>query len=488
MDKKETSNSYSHILKYTSIFGGVQGLVILIGMVRNKLIALLLGPQGMGLMALFNSTVRLISDTTGLGLGMSAVRELSRLYDEEHHEELKSRIELIRSWSLITACLGFVLCVVLSPLINHYTFSWGNHTLHFMLLAPIIALTALSAGELSILKATRKLRRLAEISIYGVLCALATSVPLYYIFGESAIVPSLIIIALSQFIITITYSFHYYPYRVHFDSDTFSEAKPMLRLGISFLGAGIMGSGSDFIVRSFLNYEGSLDDVGLYNAGYMITMTYAGVIFSAMETDYFPRLSSVNNNVEERNLLVNRQLEVSLLLISPLLILLMSILPIALPLLYSDAFLAVLPMVKVAIFAMFMRSLELPVAYITLSRGDSKAFFLLETTYYLLFIMMFWLGYKYAYLWGVGLGLVVTGLLFNIILYAFAYQKYSFCISKRMLLYLAIQLSLAGLVYFISSNSNTLLSWSIQGASIVTSSCFSFYILRNSISGIFKRK
>ena len=488
MDKKETSNSYSHILKYTSIFGGVQGLVILIGMVRNKLIALLLGPQGMGLMALFNSTVRLISDTTGLGLGMSAVRELSRLYDEEHHEELKSRIELIRSWSLITACLGFVLCVVLSPLINHYTFSWGNHTLHFMLLAPIIALTALSAGELSILKATRKLRRLAEISIYGVLCALATSVPLYYIFGESAIVPSLIIIALSQFIITITYSFHYYPYRVHFDSDTFSEAKPMLRLGISFLGAGIMGSGSDFIVRSFLNYEGSLDDVGLYNAGYMITMTYAGVIFSAMETDYFPRLSSVNNNVEECNLLVNRQLEVSLLLISPLLILLMSILPIALPLLYSDAFLAVLPMVKVAIFAMFMRSLELPVAYITLSRGDSKAFFLLETTYYLLFIMMFWLGYKYAYLFGVGLGLVITGLLFNIILYAFAYQKYSFCISKRMLLYLAIQLSLAGLVYFVSSNSNTLLSWSIQGASIVTSSCFSFYILRNSISGIFKRK
>ncbi|EFC71045.1 oligosaccharide flippase family protein [Prevotella sp. oral taxon 299] len=488
MNKKETNNSYSHILKYTSIFGGVQGLVILIGMVRNKLIALLLGPQGMGLMALFNSTVRLISDTTGLGLGMSAVRELSRLYDEEHHEELKSRIELIRSWSLITACLGFVLCVVLSPLINHYTFSWGNHTLHFMLLAPIIALTALSAGELSILKATRKLRRLAEISIYGVLCALATSVPLYYIFGESAIVPSLIIIALSQFIITITYSFHYYPYRVHFDSDTFSEAKPMLRLGISFLGAGIMGSGSDFIVRSFLNYEGSLDDVGLYNAGYMITMTYAGVIFSAMETDYFPRLSSVNNNVEERNLLVNRQLEVSLLLISPLLILLMSTLPIALPLLYSDAFLAVLPMVKVAIFAMFMRSLELPVAYITLSRGDSKAFFLLETTYYLLFIMMFWLGYKYAYLFGVGLGLVVTGLLFNIILYAFAYQKYSFCISKRMLLYLAIQLSLAGLVYFVSSNSNTLLSWSIQGASIVTSSCFSFYILRNSISGIFKRK
>ena len=172
MNKKETSNSYSHILKYTSIFGGVQGLVILIGMVRNKLIALLLGPQGMGLMALFNSTVRLISDTTGLGLGMSAVRELSRLYDEEHHEELKSRIELIRSWSLITACLGFVLCVVLSPLINHYTFSWGNHTLHFMLLAPIIALTALSAGRIINIKSHPKAPSFGrDFYLWSALCA-----------------------------------------------------------------------------------------------------------------------------------------------------------------------------------------------------------------------------------------------------------------------------------------------------------------------------
>ena len=110
MNKKETSSSYSHILKYTSIFGGVQGLVILIGMVRNKLIALLLGPQGMGLMALFNSTVRLISDTTGLGLGVSAVRELSRLYDEEHHEELKNRVNTFveRDNSVLRIC--FVRC------------------------------------------------------------------------------------------------------------------------------------------------------------------------------------------------------------------------------------------------------------------------------------------------------------------------------------------------------------------------------------------
>lgn len=43
MQGERSNNSYDHVLKYTSVFGGVQGLIILIGLVRNKCMALLLG-------------------------------------------------------------------------------------------------------------------------------------------------------------------------------------------------------------------------------------------------------------------------------------------------------------------------------------------------------------------------------------------------------------------------------------------------------------
>lgn len=59
-------DSYDHILKYTGLFGGVQGLNILIGVVRSKFVALILGPEGMGLVSLFNSTITLLSNTTDL--------------------------------------------------------------------------------------------------------------------------------------------------------------------------------------------------------------------------------------------------------------------------------------------------------------------------------------------------------------------------------------------------------------------------------------
>ena len=77
MNDEESRKGYGHVLKYTGIFGGVQGLNILIGLVRNKLVAVILGPAGMGLASLFNTTVNFISQATNLGLPVSAVNHLS---------------------------------------------------------------------------------------------------------------------------------------------------------------------------------------------------------------------------------------------------------------------------------------------------------------------------------------------------------------------------------------------------------------------------
>ena len=43
---EEKDDRYSNILKYTGIFGGVQGINILVGVVRTKLVTWLLGPEG----------------------------------------------------------------------------------------------------------------------------------------------------------------------------------------------------------------------------------------------------------------------------------------------------------------------------------------------------------------------------------------------------------------------------------------------------------
>ena len=146
MESKDKKNSYSHIMKYTGLFGGVQFLNILVGVVRNKLVAIILGPGGMGLVSLFNSTIKLVSESTNLGISMSAVKNISTEVDSGDESSVLHHVALIRFWSLLTGILGFVICVLFSPLLDAWTFSWGEYTLHFVLLSHVILLMAITGG------------------------------------------------------------------------------------------------------------------------------------------------------------------------------------------------------------------------------------------------------------------------------------------------------------------------------------------------------
>lgn len=187
------NDSYNHILRYTGLFGGVQGLNILVGIVRNKLVAMILGPDGMGLISLFNSTIKLVSDSTNFGVSVSAVKNISEDLDSGDEQMLEEHIKFVRSFSLLVGLLGMILCMALSPFLSKFTFSWDGHTLHFVFLSPIVALLAITGGELAILKGLRELKGMAVISIYNVIGALVTTIPLYYFFKEAAIVPSFVL-------------------------------------------------------------------------------------------------------------------------------------------------------------------------------------------------------------------------------------------------------------------------------------------------------
>ena len=63
----EQKKSYSRIMKSSSLIGGAQGINMLIGMVRVKFVAMLIGPMGVGLVATYQATVKLIGVTNCLG-------------------------------------------------------------------------------------------------------------------------------------------------------------------------------------------------------------------------------------------------------------------------------------------------------------------------------------------------------------------------------------------------------------------------------------
>ncbi len=316
---------------------------ILIGIVRNKIIALLLGPIGVGFISIYNTASVFLQNSTNFGLQMSGVRDVSRAFDSGNADALQEKIRILRLWSLIVGGIGFVATAMLCRALSEWAFSSGEYTIEFLLLAPIVAMAAIAGGETAILKATRRLKQLAQISILGVVGSLIVSVPLYMKWGNDGIIPSLILIGIVQLLLAVVYSYRIYPLKLRFSKNDILEGRGMINVGIAFMLAGILNSGADFFVRTYLG-DISMSLAGFYNVGYMITVSYAGIVFAAMETDYFPHLSGVSNDTRKMNGAVNRQIEVSTIMISPLLVMLMISLPILIPLLFSKQFIPVIGM------------------------------------------------------------------------------------------------------------------------------------------------
>ena len=475
---EDTNGSYRHILKYTGIFGGVQGLNVLIGLVRTKLVAILLGPSGMGLASLFNTTVGFVSQATNLGLPISAVRQMSELYDRGDQKAINHFVKVIRGWSLLTALVGMLVCVAIGPFLSQTTFAWGDHSLHFMLLSPAVGMMAITGGETAILKGMRKLGSIAIIQVLAVVAALAISVPVYYVFGESGIVPVIVMMAFATMVLTLKQSLKLIPLRLRGAKGMLGEGMEMVRLGVAFTLAAVIGTASEMLIRSYLNVTGDLDILGLYNAGYMLTITYAGMVFSAMEADYYPRLSAVQHDIEATNETVNRQMKVSLLLISPMLAALIIALPLLVPMLFSGKFLPVVGMAQVAALAMYMKVLTLPVAYITLARGYSLSYLFLESCYFVVFVVLIIVGYQYWGLFGTGLAITLAHVFEYVLVNGYAYKKYGYRSSATVYGYAIVQVALGLLAYILTLVADGYLYWSIGALIVILSGLLSLKALR----------
>lgn len=479
-------------MKYIGYFGGVQGLNILAAVVRNKVATVLLGPVGIGLMSLYNTAVKLIGDTSSLGVPMSAVRYLSECKADADRRRM---VASVRLWSLLTALLGALVCGVLSPLLSRAYFGTVQHWPDFLWLVPVVALMALSAVELSILKGLQRMREVAVQSVVNAVLCLVVTLPLLWAFGNNGILPALVAAAVAASVTVLWFSLRVYPYRLPRSfRQAISVGGGMVRLGVAFVIAGAMGSGVEFAVRAFIANSGTLADVGLYNAGYVVTVTYASIVFMSMETEYFPRLSAVNHDEEACNATVNRQIEVSVLLLAPLLVAFMLLLPFVIRLLYSSMFLPALGMIRFGVVAMLLRAVMLPMEYMSLAKGRPWIYLLTEGVYDIAAVGAVVAGYS---LWGIdgaGAGLLVAAVFNCVIDFVACRHYYRYRIAKKSVKMFSVQILPLVASYFVTVFCTGALQWVLGVALFGMSAAISYRVLEResglmtAIINKFKRK
>jgi O-antigen/teichoic acid export membrane protein len=431
-------------MKATSLFGGVQIFNILISVIRSKFVAVLLGPAGMGIMGLLNSTIGFIGYLTNFGLGTSAIKDIAAANTTEDSQRIAIIVTVFKRLVWITGVIGMLVTLILSPLLSQLTFGNKNYTIAFIWISITLLLSQLSSGQMVILQGMRKLKQLAKANLLGSSLGLIVTLPLYYFWRIDGIVPAIIASSIVSLLLAWVFG-----RKVKIDAvvvsqkHTLIEGRNMLQMGFLISLSGLMAIGVSYILSIFISHNGGVEQVGLYNAGFAIINTYVALIFNAMATDYYPRLSAISHDNSLCRQAINQQAEIALLILAPIVIIFFVFINWVVILLYSKQFLAVNIMIYWAALGMFFKAASWSIAFIFLAKGTSKLFFwneLIANLYVLAFNI---LGYHFMGLTGLGISFAVSYLLYLVQVYVVSRIKFDFSFDPAFIKIFAIQFGLA---------------------------------------------
>ena len=446
-DNNTTKDSkYDGMLKYTGIFGGVQGLASLITLLKVGIVSKLLGPIGVGMVDVYNRSIELVKKTTDLGISYSAVQSISEQRDDNDgptsSDTMSYSIKVVRSWSLWLAITGTLLFFFLSPLLSRWSFDGDEHYVNlFRLLSLAVGCSSLMGGELAVLKGARMLGRVAWFQLLSAVIMLIAVVPCYYFWGHGGIIPGLLLTAVSLLALACYHSFQVFPYRVAlFSKRIISDGLYIIRQGFNYTLTGLLNSGAYYLVSIYVLNKADAADVGCYSYGTLLISYLSMLVFAALDSDFFPRLSAINKDKGRSNVLVNTQVEMLMVLITPMIICFSVCLPLVPRLLFDESFMPLVDMAQWAVVGLFFKAMMLPPAYLSLSKGESSIFLLQEVLSYTFMAASMILGFRYGGMPGLGIGILLSNLFDWLSTWAITSIRYGFRNSRRVWLLFAVQL------------------------------------------------
>lgn len=474
------ANSYKSILKGTSIFGGVQIFQILANLARGKFVALLLGPEGMGIANLYTTTGHTLHKIAGLGLPLALAKEVS--VSKEDPTALGHTLAIARRMITLTGMLAALFCLIFAPWLSHVTFGDDNHTLGFRFLSIAVYFATASAGEAALLQGMHDVKRLSKSTLVGAVTGLVIGVPLYYFFGFDGIVPA--IIAMTG----MTWGFYRWSAsrsllcdKVRFDWRQHMPAvRKLLMLGLVLMASDAIGQTFTYLLNVFLRARGGVDTVGLFSAANSITNQYSGMVFAAMALDYFPRLTAIARDNRAMREVVNRQSEIVSYMVTPLAMLLVITSPLVIRILLTEKYLCITELMRWMALGMMFKAMSFPMGYIAFAKDNKRLFFMLEgllgnISYFVCACIFFY----FFGLIGLGYAMVVDNFLCLCIYYAVNRHYYGYSFNSGVRKGYGIAILIGVMTFAASLITNPWLSYPVMGALLTGSGIWSWTRLRN---------
>jgi len=440
--------SHGEILKSSALIGGSAGLSMLLGLVRNKVLALILGQHGIGLIGMYSSIAELARGIAGLGIKSSGVRQIAEAVGSGDTMRIARTVTTLRRVAFYSGALGAVLLAAFARPIAHASFGDYERAGAIALLALVVFFTDISEAQAALVQGMRRIADLARLSIFGAIYGTIFSIAIVCWLKERGIVPSLVCVAFMSIVTSWWYAKKVGIKSVAVSlSQVWEEASSLVKLGVIFMTSALSMQAATYLIRRIIIREMSIDDAGYYQAAWALSGMYISFILNAMAADFYPRLTGVAQRNPECNRLVNEQAEVGLLMAGPGILGTLTFAPLAIVVCYSSEFAPSAGILRWLCLGMLMRVISWPMAFILLAKGERKLYFWSEILSNSAYVALVWAAVKAFGLAGTGIGFFGLNVCYYVGIYIITRRLTGFRWSRESLRLMGIFAPLVAVVF-----------------------------------------
>ena len=344
------------------------------------MVAILLGPEGIGLVSLYQSIIDLVGNVAGLGIASSGVREVAEACASNDSRRIAVATQTLKRLSWLTGVLGWLVTAALSYPLSQWILGSHLHAGAIALLGASLLFTMASGGQMACIQGMRRIGDLAKLQILSMCMSTAVAIGIYFWLKEKGILPVLISSAIISFAGSWWYASRLRIEKIDLDwISTWQNSKRLIQLGIAFMWSALMTAGVAFVIRAMITRDLGIEANGIFQSAWAISGMFAGFILSAMGTDFYPRLTAAAHDNAVMNKLVNEQTEIGILLALPGLVGTIVFAPIVMKIFYSAKFVAGADLLPWMVLGILFKIISWPMGFIQLAKGATRWFVASET-------------------------------------------------------------------------------------------------------------
>jgi O-antigen/teichoic acid export membrane protein len=436
--------SHREIFRSSAIVGGASVISMLIGIVKVKTLAVLLGPAGVGLMGVYQNVVAVGSSVASLGIAESGVRQLALAPADGTAAWVISRALWLSSAVLGIAALAVMW--VLRAELSRLLFGSATHGGTIAWLGVGVFFTLISLSQTSVLQGLRQIGDLAKVKIASAVFGAIAGVALVWLWRERGVLWFVITAPAATVLVAQRYAVRAAGARESVAWQTVVRLWPtLLKVGIPLMGVGLLTLSAQLAARAIVTRTLGLDAAGYFQATWAISMTYIGLVLGAMGQDYYPRLAGAAGDHAQMRKMVNEQTEMALLLTGPILLAIISFAPLVVQTLYSARFGPAAEVLRWQAMGDIVKLTCWPMGFVLLALGRGGIFLGTQLVWNAVYIALLAFGLQIHGLVVAGVGFWLAFIALHLVNSLAVGKAIGFKLSTRNILY-EVLLSTGGLI------------------------------------------